>query len=46
MRRGPGERLAAWIYTGPLGHFWSTAADLACFSLARVRARRRRDDQR
>ena len=31
VRRGPGERLAAWLYTGPLGHFWSTAADLGAF---------------
>jgi hypothetical protein len=31
VRRGPGERLAAWLYTGPLGHFWSTTADLGEF---------------
>ena len=31
LRRGPGERLAAWVYTGPLGHLWSTAADLGSF---------------
>jgi hypothetical protein len=25
----PHRRLLAWIYTGPLGHLWSTAADVA-----------------
>ena len=42
-RRGPGERAAAWLYTGPLGHFWSTFADLASFFLRSLgeRARRR-----
>jgi hypothetical protein len=25
----PHRRLAAWIYTGPLGHLWSTVADIA-----------------
>ena len=28
IRRGPRERLAAWVVTGPLGHFWSAAADI------------------
>jgi hypothetical protein len=23
------ERAAAWIVTGPLGHFWSASADIA-----------------
>jgi hypothetical protein len=23
------RRLAAWLYTGPLGHLWSTVADIA-----------------
>jgi hypothetical protein len=23
------DRLAAWIVTGPLGHFWSATADIA-----------------
>ena len=24
----PPRRFVAWIYTGPLGHLWSTAADV------------------
>jgi hypothetical protein len=24
----PHRRLAAWIYTGPLGHLWSTSIDV------------------
>jgi hypothetical protein len=24
----PHRRLAAWIYTGPLGHLWSTMVDI------------------
>ena len=27
-RQGPGTRLAAWLYTGPLGHLYSTLADV------------------
>ena len=27
-RRAPAERLRAWLYTGPLGHFWSVTADV------------------
>ena len=27
MRRGPPERLAAWLVTGPAGHLWSALAD-------------------
>jgi hypothetical protein len=23
------DRLAAWLVTGPLGHFWSALADMA-----------------
>jgi hypothetical protein len=23
------ERAQAWLYTGPLGHLWSTVADIA-----------------
>jgi hypothetical protein len=42
VRRGLGERLAAWLYTGPLGHFWSTAADLADFFLRSLRTRAQR----
>jgi hypothetical protein len=28
-RPPPGRRLAAWLYTGPIGHLYSTLADLA-----------------
>jgi hypothetical protein len=28
VRRGPAERLMAWIVTGPLGHFWSVMVDV------------------
>jgi len=24
----PLRRFAAWLYTGPLGHFWSTSLDI------------------
>ena len=24
----PTRRLAAWLYTGPLGHLWSTGAEV------------------
>jgi hypothetical protein len=24
----PTDRLAAWLVTGPAGHFWSAAADI------------------
>jgi hypothetical protein len=41
LRRSPAERLAAWLVTGPLGHLWSTLADvvvlLARWARARVR---------
>ena len=30
-RRGPVERLGAWLYTGPLGHLYSVVADLSVF---------------
>jgi len=29
LRRDPAERLVAWVYTGPLGHLYSTLADIA-----------------
>ncbi len=29
MRSDAGERLQAWIVTGPLGHLWSALADMA-----------------
>jgi hypothetical protein len=28
-RRGFRERVAAWIYTGPLGHLWGGLADIS-----------------
>jgi hypothetical protein len=43
VRRGPPERLAAWAATGPPGHLWSVAADVAVlwtrYALARLRRR-------
>ena len=30
-RRGPYERLAAWLVTGPLGHLYSVLADLTVY---------------
>jgi hypothetical protein len=39
----PHRRLAAWIYTGPLGHLWSTLADVVVlwtrWGAAKLRAR-------
>ena len=42
-RRGPGERLAAWLVTGPLGHLYSVVADLTVYFARWMvqRARRR-----
>jgi hypothetical protein len=41
LRRGPAERLAAWVFTGPLGHFWSLMGDVlvlwARYGLYKVR---------
>jgi hypothetical protein len=41
--RGPRERLAAWLVTGPIGHLYGTLTDIALlwgrWGLARVRAR-------
>jgi hypothetical protein len=28
VRRPVAEKLQAWIVTGPLGHLWSTTADI------------------
>jgi hypothetical protein len=28
LRRGPPERLVAWVVTGPLGHLWSVLVDV------------------
>ncbi len=30
-RRGPLERLAAWLVTGPAGHLYSVVGDLAVY---------------
>jgi hypothetical protein len=39
----PTDRLAAWIVTGPVGHFWSAVADIvmlwARYGWARVTGR-------
>jgi hypothetical protein len=41
LRRAPGERLLAWLFVGPLGHLWSTAADITVawvrYAAARLR---------
>ena len=43
IRRGPRERVEAWLVTGPLGHLYGTLADITLlwtrYGLARVRAR-------
>jgi hypothetical protein len=39
LRRGPGERLTAWLVTGPLGHLWSVVADLTGFALRSLATR-------
>jgi hypothetical protein len=41
-RRGPVERLAAWLATGPLGHLWSVVADVSAFALRSFATRLRR----
>jgi hypothetical protein len=47
FRRSAGERLVAWLYTGPLGHLWSVVADISLAwarwarSAARARVRAR-----
>jgi hypothetical protein len=41
LRRGPVERLRAWIVTGPLGHLYSTVADLAVFAAGSLLTRAR-----
>jgi hypothetical protein len=41
IRRGPLERAAAWLVTGPLGQLWSVTADVVLlwvrYALARAR---------
>jgi hypothetical protein len=43
IARGPRERLAAWLVTGPLGHLYGTLADIVLlwtrWGVSRVRAR-------
>jgi hypothetical protein len=43
IARGRAERLAAWLYTGPLGHLYGVLADLtqlwARYGLHRLRRR-------
>ena len=48
LRRGPVERVRAWIVTGPLGHLYGTVADLVVFAAGSLltRARRRLWDRR
>jgi hypothetical protein len=41
LRRSPGERLAAWLVTGPLGHLYSVVADLSVFGARLVAGRLR-----
>jgi hypothetical protein len=42
VRRGPGERLQAWIVTGPLGHLWSALADMTLIWVRYLAHRARR----
>lgn len=44
--RGPAERLAAWLVTGPLGHLYSVLADLGVYFTRWLlgRAKRRLDE--
>ncbi len=37
IRRGAGERLGAWLATGPAGHLYSVLADLAGYGIASAR---------
>ncbi|MBA2792652.1 MAG: hypothetical protein H0U32_01505 [Thermoleophilaceae bacterium] len=41
-RRGPGERVLAWVFTGPLGHFYSVAVDLLVFAARSLAGRAQR----
>jgi hypothetical protein len=38
-RRGPGERLEAWLFTGPLGHLYGFVADVAALWVRYARGR-------
>jgi cation diffusion facilitator CzcD-associated flavoprotein CzcO len=41
IRRGPSERLLAWLATGSLGHLYSVTADLAGYGVGEARRRLR-----
>jgi hypothetical protein len=40
IKRGRRERLCAWLATGPIGHLYSMALDVAMFWLAQLRHRK------
>ena len=42
VRRRPGERLQAWVLTGPLGHLWSALADMTLIWVRYLAHRARR----
>jgi hypothetical protein len=42
IRRGPLERVAAWLVTGPLGQLWSVTVDVLVLWARYARARARR----
>jgi hypothetical protein len=44
LRRPAGERLLAWLVTGPLGHLWSAVADVAVLLRRYLGARLRSRD--
>jgi hypothetical protein len=37
-----GERMLAWLYTGPVGHLWSAVADLSVLWARWIAAEARR----
>jgi hypothetical protein len=41
LHRSPSERALAWLYTGPLGQLWGTAADVAVLWVRWMIAKRR-----
>jgi hypothetical protein len=42
LRRGPLERVLAWLYTGPLGHLYGALADISVMWMRWSRLRLRR----
>ena len=38
LRRSPGERALAWVFSGPLGHLYSVVIDVAVFALRTLAA--------